>query len=146
MIVEGEATLEQPSLILLRGRSFDERIVGEIEISSRGKLQATVVSGSPTRAIRNETAPEFACRLRISKLAQLRGLIWWEGLVEIEGAFAGAVAVNLFSHYVQPTTYMNWLVDADIRFFDAAAMTAFPIVFANPDQPKLCIMNESRVP
>lgn len=136
ILVEEHAVLESSSVIILRGRKREERIDGLVEISSRAPIQATIVCGNRFPV----SLDQFACRLRISEHSRLKALIWWEGIAEIDGAIEGAAAVHLFSHYVQPTTYMNWLVDADLRYSEAT--TAFPLVLTKLDRPKLCFLFE----
>lgn len=142
--IELQASISNPSLILLQGRNQGEQHAGAVSITSNGLLRASVIYGRHQSPDGNEFEEHAGCRLEISDRSCLSGLIWWEGLVEIKGALSGAAAVSLFSHDVQPTTYINWLVDADIRFFDAASSATFPIIFINPGQPKLWEICESR--
>lgn len=135
--IEDNANLGNPTLILLRGRRLDDQIVGEVEISSSGSLWATVVHGVNSAANSKIPHTVAACRLHVSDDSNLRGLLWSEGFVDIEGTFHGAAAVNLFSHYVQPTTYMNWLVDTDLRYLDVASSAAFPVVLESRTRPRL---------
>ncbi len=138
--IESHARLDHPALVLLRGRRQEEKIVGDVEISSLSSLRATVISGTDYGLDNRESQATAGCRLRILDHSTLRGLIWWQGLVDLDGVLEGAAAVNLFSHYVPPTTYMNWLVDADVRYLDVASLSAFPVVLEHRGRPKLCRM------
>lgn len=138
--ITGKASLTSPTLILLRGRRIDESILGAVEISSRGSLWSIIVNGVSSAIGGTNSQAAAACRLHVSDNSSLYGLLWWEGLVEIEGTFQGAAAVNSFSHFIQPTTYMNWLVDADLRYLEVAASAAFPVVFEDRTRPRVGTM------
>lgn len=146
VIVENHATLDHSTLLILRGRKTDKNFSGLVEIRSSGTIEATVVYGRLTGIPENDGSNHTECRLRVAKNVRMSGLIWWEGTAELCGTFSGAIAVNCFSHYVQPTTYMNWLVDTEIHHSDLASTTAFPLVFAQLKHPRVSslVRNESR--
>ena len=138
------ASLVRPSLVILRGRQVEERMLGAVEVTSQGLIESSFVNGARWIETSAPACIASVCGLHISRQSRIVGMIWWEGRVELEGTFAGAAAVSFFTHHCPPTTYMNWLVDSRIEFADVRTCNAFPLVFTVHEHPRLHSMREGR--
>lgn len=129
--IEQEAALKQLCLVVLTGRTQDNRNHGIVDLTSRAECEAIFAYGRD----RNEAGEtQLTGLLRVAPGTIVRGLVWWEGLVELNGSFRGSAAVGLFSHVESPTTYLNWLVDADVRYLAVSRDMTLPFMFAHEPQ------------
>lgn len=133
LVVDERARLQEPCLIVLSDGNRADKNRGLVAVTSQRPCESVFICGVPSNGA---GADEEAGLLRIGANSVVRGLIWWEGLVELNGKLQGAAAVRLFNHIEPPTTYQNWLVDAEVRYSDLQEDLTFPLMLSGRWSPK----------
>jgi len=133
LLVNQRARLQQPCLIVLLGGNHEDENRGLVEVTSQKPCESVFIYGESANGA---GADEATGLLRIGSKSVVRGLIWWKGLVELNGELQGAVAVRLFRHVEPPTTYLNWIVDAEVRYYDLREDLSFPLLLSGDRLPK----------
>lgn len=134
LVVDQSARLRDPCLIVLFGGTHPDKHRGLVEVMSQRPCETVFIyCGTSDQADPNEETG----LLRIGSNSVVQGLIWWDGLVELDGKLRGAAAVRLFSHVEPPTTYLNWIVDAEVRYVDLREDHAFPLLLSGDWRPKV---------
>lgn len=133
LVVDERARLQRPCLIALSGEAHADENRGLVEVTSQKLCESVFIYGVSSKGA---GADEEAGLLRIGSKSVVRGLIWWEGLVELSGKLQGAAVVRLFSHVEPPTIYLNWIVDAEVQYNDLHENLTFPLMMPGQWWPK----------
>ncbi len=127
--VTNSAQLSHLSFVYVIGRSVAKRLEGLVAFHSAFTSCAFVFIGGRVSSTQSDSIPENCTRVMIGPESRLDGLVWTDGYMEPLGSFSGSAAVNLFSYYEDPTTYLNWLVDARLDYSAQSERAVLPLVF-----------------
>jgi Na+-transporting NADH:ubiquinone oxidoreductase subunit NqrC len=138
IIIRDNAYLTYPSLIYTDQELSPVRQEIIIDIRDNTKVDGTVIYPVQTT---NVTSGLF--RVRVSGRAVVRGGIYTLGQTELEGKVLGSVLTQQFYFYESPSSYINWLKDADVDFSGRPEDYVMPIGFS--EHPDYQILDWSEV-
>jgi hypothetical protein len=116
--IESGARLEWPSVAY----ASNDTLSGGIKMAENSHLTGCLILQSGM----NRPEPN---RIVIASEAHVRGLVFANTEIELKGNITGCVITNGFYFYHEPTTYINWLLDAVIDRPAFPANPAWPVGF-----------------
>ncbi|WP_421774274.1 pilus assembly PilX N-terminal domain-containing protein [Gracilimonas sp.] len=138
IIIRDNAYLNYPSMIYTDQELSPDRQEIIIDIRDNAKVDGTVVYPVSTT---NFTSGLF--RVRVSDQAVVRGGIYTLGQTELEGTVLGSVLTQQFYFYESPSSYINWLKDAEIDFSGRPENYVVPLGFS--EHPEYQILDWAEV-
>jgi hypothetical protein len=138
IILRDNAYLTYPSLVYTDQELSPDRQEVIIDIRGNAKIDGTVVYPVPTT---NFTSGLF--RVRVSDQAEVRGGIYTLGQTELEGTVLGSVLTQQFYFYESPSSYINWLKDAEVDFSGRPENYVVPLGFS--EHPEYQMVDWSEV-
>ncbi|WP_409029390.1 hypothetical protein [Gracilimonas sediminicola] len=139
IIIRDNAWLTYPSMIYTDQELSTDRQEIIIDIRDNARLDGTIVYPVPTT---NFTSGLF--RFRVSDQAVVRGGVYTLGQTELEGTVLGSVLTQQFYFYESPSSYINWLKDAEVDFSGRPENYVVPLGFS--EHPKYQMVDWSEVP
>ena len=103
----------------------------------------STVDGTLVYPIETGTFNQEQFRIKIDENALLRGSIYNQGQTELAGTVYGSVLTKQFFFYESPTTYINWIKDAEIDITQRPQDFIVPIGFS--DSTKYVILDWKEV-
>lgn len=124
--LSGTSYLRYPSLVYSSSETYlgDEKEV--IHLKDQSAIDGMVLYPVETRAFNQE---QF--RIKIDEGATVRGGVYNVGQTELDGSVFGSVLTRQFYFYESPTTYINWLKDAEVDYSKRPQNYVIPIGFSD---------------
>ncbi len=124
--IKDESYLTYPSLVY-SSRPFQTFEDAEsIRIADQAVVDGTVILSGESVSGNNQKA-----RIKIEKDAIVRGAVYSDQQVDIEGTVLGSIITDQFYFYDAPTSYVNWIRDATIDVSQRPANFQTPIGFGD---------------
>ncbi len=130
--------LTYPSLVYTSTTTFLGEQQEVIHLQDESIVDGTLVYPIETGRFNRE---QF--RIKIDENALVRGSIYNQGQTELAGKVYGAVLTKQFFFYESPTTYINWIKDAEIDITQRPHDYIVPIGFS--DSTKYVILDWKEV-
>jgi hypothetical protein len=122
IVVEGNARVDNPSLLLAMAEDSDDEGQNVIDIESRNRVSTICMLMSP-----DSLKSEFPHRIYIDSTAIMEGHIFSSGYTDLRGTLYGSVITRFLYYYHAPTTYINWLRNVFIDRSRLAGCRIFPM-------------------
>ncbi len=132
----GNVNLEWPSILCVQPKNYDSEDPNTVELD-----EGSYIVGSVLLFTDASGGPFQTHRVFIDKSAVLTGLLYTTGDVELAGCVNGTVAANMFYFYLDPTHYMDWLLDAVIDFSRLSNEFVAPCGFNNESGFRIAVWN-----
>jgi len=107
--LSGNSYLNYPSVLFLMGEEKDAMRNGQITLHDRSRLDGMAINPLP-----RSTNTDDQSKIIIGENASVRGAIYNSSKTELHGTVLGSVITFQFYFYHSPTTYINWVKDAEI--------------------------------
>ncbi len=130
--------LTYPSMVYTSTTTFLGEQQEVIHLQEESTVDGTLVYPIETGRFNRE---QF--RIKIDENALLRGSIYNQGQTELTGTVYGSVLTKQFFFYESPTTYINWIKDAEIDINQRPQDFIVPIGFS--DSTKYVILDWKEV-
>jgi len=125
IIIRDQAYLRYPSMLYTSQEFAAERQEIIIDIRDQAMVDGTIIY--PVQSS-NFTSGLF--RVRAADQAVVRGGIYTLGQTELEGKVLGSVLTHQFYFYESPSSYINWLKDAEIDLSGRPENYVIPLGFS----------------
>ncbi|MAO63630.1 MAG: hypothetical protein CL666_01385 [Balneola sp.] len=125
IIIRDQAYLRYPSMLYTSQEFAAERQEIIIDIRDQAMVDGTIIY--PVQSS-NFTSGLF--RVRVADQAVVRGGIYTLGQTELEGKVLGSVLTHQFYFYESPSSYINWLKDAEIDLSGRPENYVIPLGFS----------------
>lgn len=130
--------LTYPSLVYTSTTTFLGEQEEVIHLQDESVVDGTLIYPIETGSFNQE---QF--RIKIDEKALVRGSIYNQGQTELAGTVYGSVLTKQFFFYESPTTYINWIKDAEIDITQRPQDYIVPIGFS--DSTKYIILDWKEV-
>lgn len=136
--LKDQVYLTYPSLIYTSTTTFLGEQQEVIHLQDESTVDGTLVYPIETGRFNRE---QF--RIKVDENALVRGSIYNQGQTELAGTVFGSVLTKQFFFYESPTTYINWIKDAEIDISQRPQDFIVPIGFS--DSTKYVILDWKEV-
>lgn len=140
--ISGRVELEYPSILFTTGQAVDNAFVGSIEILENADITGAVILKESL--FENQDHLRRNGRVLVAAGARVTGLVFSNNHTTIQGRVHGLVVADHFYLYESPTTYINWVKDAEMNRHALATGFKLPLGFSE-EGPHLEIVTWNRI-
>lgn len=126
IVIKDQAYLSYPSLVYSSSTTYLGEQPEVIHLQDESTVDGMVIYPVETGAFNRE---QF--RIKIDEEATVRGSVYNLGQTELVGSVYGSVLTKQFYFYESPTSYINWLKDAEIDHSKIPKEFVAPIGFSD---------------
>ncbi len=124
--LSGKNYLRYPSLLYVKPDIQGSIKTGTINVKNETLIEGVIMISDIVDAI----VTDEKTLISIGEGVTLKGAVYNTSRTEMSGTVYGTVMTNQFYFYNSPTTYLNWLKDAQINIADRPSPFAVPIGFS----------------